>query len=439
MVGTGWWVRQVLRRDPQVYARLLLPKEPQSLVRAEPGGLARRLDVDMLLIGSVAWSSEGRTVALCGIPGMSFRRFLEPAPRVWPWEIPKAQQEQRRRMQQMMAGRTYLLDTATGTSRTVPSPEAGTEVERVAWWPDGRLLIFTGPPYFSLDDTPREEYGRRRLWLVNPANNEVTQVGEIKGVPFLFPGDGGVAFTMSRETGKRQAYALVPTTGGPVLRELPAAGGSTFTWDSRGNLYCWRSPSEGQRWSVVRIALPGGKTFPVTISEGEGRSSAPVSADERVMTRAYPSGSKTRAFFAVNPATGAARRLSEVLPAGLGPVRARLLHGRWLLVEQRRQSSRGVVHRLYGYHLAQGRFYPVTDWGPLQALRASPPSSPAGDLVLLEQMIRPENVLRIFTGTFAQDLWLLRLSERQLLAQAPVGPEEWEVQPDEKGPAKEQP
>ncbi len=439
MVAVGWWVRETMRRDPQASARLLFPGAPETPVRVEPGGLTRRLDVDMLLVGSVAWSPDGRHVALCGMPGMSFRRFLQPPQRVAPWDIPKAQEGQRRRIQQMMAGRVYLLDVSTNTSRTVRSPEAGAEAERIAWWPDGRLLMFTGPPYFTMDETPRDDYGPRRLWLVNPTDNRAEQVAELKGAPFLSPGDRGVAFTMSLGTGKRQAYVLLPTASGPVLRELPAAGGSVFTWDSRGNLYCWRSPPEGQRWAVVRVVLPEGKTIPVQVSEREGRSVASVSADERVMTRAYPADGKTQALFAVNPATGVARRLSEALPPGLGVLRARLLQGRWLLVEHMRHSNSGTRYRLYGYHLAQGRFYPVTDWGTMSMLHAPQSSSPAGDVVLLEQMIRPENVLRMFTGSFAAELWLLRLNERQLLAQPPVGPEAWGGELDGGDPTKEQP
>jgi hypothetical protein len=434
MVALGWWAREAMRKDPQATARVLFSGEPEGPVQVEPAGLARRVDVDLLYAGSVAWTQDGRAVALCGMPGMSFRRLVQPPQQVSPWDIPKAQEEQRRRVREMMASRVFLLDTTTGTSRTIPTPESGAEAEEVAWWPDGRLLVFTGPALLPSGDEPRDEYGLRKLWLVNPTDNQAEKVAELKGWPYLTPGDRGVVFTMNLAAGKRHAYVLLPAGGRPLLKELPTAGESTFTWDSRGALFVWGTPPKGQRWSLGRVSLPDGKVTSVLVRESVGRSGAPLGVDERVTRKAYPPGSKSRAFYAVNTATGIARRLSDALPENASSLRARLLHGRWLLVDQQGYRNGQPVYRLYGYNIPQGRFYPLTDWGPLAPLVSRQPSSPAGDLLLLEQTIRPENILRMFTSTFAGETWLLRLDERQLLTQAPTDPEEWKIKPGEECP-----
>ena len=435
MVALGWWAREALRRNPSGAAGLLLPGEPESPVRAEPGGLARRLDLDVFIASSVAWSGDGRAFALCGMPGMSLRKLMPQQRPGQPWDIPKAQEEQQRRVREAMTARAFVVNSITGASRVLPQPERDAEVEEVAWWSDGRLLVVTQRAYSPTEDQPRDGYGLRRLWLVNPSDGHAEKVGEVEGVPHLTPGRAGVAISTSLKGGQRETYVLLPGPSGPALTKLPAAVRSQLTWDALGNLYSWGSGAKGERWAVARVFLPGGPVAASPVREIPGRSTVPLVPDEILTAQFFPAGSKTRAFYALNPGLGVARRLSEALPDTADYPRTRFLGGRWILVAQERYRDSQRVHRLYGYSLAQGRFYPVTNWGPLETLVERGAASPGGNLLLLQKTVRPENFFRIFTSGLSSEAWQLRLDERELLAQDPTNAEEWKVKPGEECPA----
>jgi dipeptidyl aminopeptidase/acylaminoacyl peptidase len=432
MIALGWWARESIRRDPQATVGMLFSTEPDTPVMAQPAGLARRLDVDLLMASDAAWSPDGRSVALCGVPGVSMSQFM-PQQQVAPWDIPKMQREQQRRVLQAMSEHVFIVEAATGTSRTMPMPEEGSGVEAVAWWPDGRLLVFTQPAPPSTEAEPTDKWGPGRLWLVKLADGHAEKVTELKGYPEVAAGPRGVAFVMA-SGGQRQAYLLLPSPSGPALKSLGATIGTEFTWSQRGDLYAWGGGAKGQRWALQKVALPSGAATSVPVRELPNQSAVALSPDERLVAGYFPPGSKTLAFYALDPAAGVARRLSGALPKTAGGPLARLLGGRWILVQQDRKRNNQPVHRLYGYYIPEGRFYPVTDWGPLEVLAPRGLSSPAGGQLLLGKNLQLENMLRMFTGSFGSETWLLRLDERQLLSQAPTSVDEWTIKAGEACP-----
>ncbi len=434
MVALGWWAREAMRRDPTGAAAVLFSGQPDSPVRTEPAGLAGRLDLDVLFATTAAWSRDGQTFALCGMPGVSFRKLMPKEP-TQPWEIPKAQKEQQRVAREALTSRVLVVNAITGASRALPRPEPDAEVEETVWWPDGRLLVLTRKSYSPTEDKPtRDSYGPRRVWLVNPDDGHAERISEVNGHPRLAVGRVGVAFSVTHKNGDHETYVLLPQPGGPVLTRLRADIPYGLSWDALGNLYAWGSGAEGERWAVARVFLPAGTTSACSVQETSGRSAAPLMADEVLTTRRFPPGGGTRAFYALNPGLGRARRLSEALPDTADYPRARFLGGRWILVEQERYRDNRRVYRLYGYNIPQGRFYPVTDWGALEMLVTQGTTSPEGNLLLLEKTARPENFLRIFTSGLSSEAWLLRLDERQLLAQDPTSAEEWKIKPGEECP-----
>jgi hypothetical protein len=423
----------------------------EASVLAEPGGEAGRLEVKLLAGSDPVWSPDGHTVALRGTPGPS-----GPPPALQahasPEEIRKAADEMRRQGQEASRTRVYLVDAATGTAKELPTPEEGCEVEAMAWWPDGRVLECLHAMFVD------ESKGRWvRLWLVNPADGRAVKVGEIDGfVRSAAASPRAVALAVDGADSAHPPYPalLQPSAQGPVLTRLTGTlGGSDFWWDSRGGLYMHGDlpagpPSPGEpRLGAYKVAVPSGTLTPGALREPPERSMEPLSADEILMADYFPVGSATRAFYALNPSTGVKRRLTEALPETAQKPLARMLGGRWVLVEQLRYHRNQLVHRVYGYSLAQGAFYPVTDWGPLHMLFGRYSAGPGDELLFVKSPPVDYAALgRLFSGigrsggslpslpNLTSELWVLQPDEKRLLSQTPVGPDEWKVKPGEGSP-----
>ncbi|HEY3398672.1 MAG TPA: hypothetical protein VGM19_13535 [Armatimonadota bacterium] len=448
LVVLGSWTRGRGPSRPPAGAGAAEVAPTEALIQAEPGGEARRLEVQLLAGSDPVWSPDGRTVALRATPGPSGPPPALP-PHAGAGEIRKAVDEMRRQGQETSRTRVYLVDVATGKAQELPTPEKGCEVDAMAWWPDGRVLECLHARFVD------ESRGRSvRLWLVNPAGGRAEQVGEVYGFVRLASGPQGIAIGLDGDsTHPPYPCVLQPSAQGPVLTRLSGRQGGNFWWDSHGGLYTYGqghagppSPGEG-RLGASRVALPSATSTPVTLREPPERSTEPLSADEILMADYFPVGSATRAFYALNPSTGVKRRLTEALPETAQKPLARMLGGRWILSEQVRYRHSQPVYRVYGYSLAQGAFYPVTDWGPLHTLFGRYAVGPADELLLVKSpKFDFAAVAHLLSGSGrgggslpslprpTGSLWVLQPDEKRLLSQTPLGSDEWKVQPGEGSP-----
>lgn len=420
LLGMGFWLRGLLREHPESSAQLFFPKSRASEVMVQPGGIARLLNSDLLGGLGSAWSLDGEWVAVCAMPRMDMRRFMF-MPTQREWNPRKIQKEQQAKVMAAFAPRLYLIDVASRETQLLAPPSEAEQVPQgVAWLPDGRLVVCTYPYEMSEGPGGGNQTREARIWLVNPAAESWEEIARFKGWTQVWGTPQGVVLCTYTE-GEGDAYrVLVATEQAPRLWEVARGYFLYFHWAADGNLYQWGTVQRGKTTGLWRFSPSGDKPQRVEVHRQAGRSSRPVADHEMLLRTGFDKESgRGDAVFAVDPATGSMRRLSEELSAAGTQVLGHLFDGRWVLLAQRLSPERS--RNLAALCVADGQVYPVVAEEAFDSL-ALPWQvlSPTANTLLLHREPSAADVFKLFAGGFGSELWLLQLDEQQLLQQEPV-------------------
>jgi hypothetical protein len=415
LVVGGWALREAVQENP-ASVRWLLPSAEEPLpVRAQPGGLARLLTSDLMTISSVAWAPDGGSAAICAMPSFSMGKLMQQA--ATPTMDPRQAQERQRQMLRDSPGsRLFLLDLETGNLRRLESPpDSRVEAENVVWLPGGRLaVITTTTSKFNTDSEAPAAKPEYQLWLVDPAEESWDKLKTYSDSPLLASGPKGVAVEATDSPGHSTLSLLTYADGKVQWRAVLSGRLRAPFWGPDGNLYA-RELVKDQPTTLWRCPV-GDAPQKVPIHAVSGPHRAPLVPAEMLVLVPRPGGKGSEPA-ALNVLTGAQQLLTDrvLAVAPLNP--QRLLGGGWVLLRlQVRGESRGS--QLAALRLADGKILAVTEvstgW---EALSRDVAVDPAGERLLYESSMSEAS--GIFSG-LRSPLWLLQLSERQLLSAPPL-------------------